>query len=76
MPGYATKDPLVLYYRDPVECIEFLMKNPLYSGRIQYTPRQDFDSSGDRIYNDWITGNGAWDMQVRDYVSAHYLRLI
>ena len=48
MPGYATKDPLVLYYRDPIDCVEFLLKNPLYSGNIQYQPRQDFDASGNR----------------------------
>ncbi|KAF9782579.1 hypothetical protein BJ322DRAFT_1157393 [Thelephora terrestris] len=65
IPGYTTKDPLVLYYRDPMECIEFLMKNPLFSGKIQYQPRQDFDVSGDRTYGDWITSDGAWDLQCR-----------
>ena len=52
MPGYATKDPLVLYYRNPLDCVEFLLKNPLYSGSIQYQPRQDFDASGNRLYSD------------------------
>ena len=66
MPGYATKDPLVLYYRDPMECIEFLLKNPLFSGKIHYQPHQDFDTSGNRTYGDWITSDGAWDLQVRD----------
>ena len=64
MPGYATKDPLVLYYRNPLDCVEFLLKNPLYSGSIQYQPRQDFDASGNRLYSDWITSDGAWDLQV------------
>ena len=71
MPGYATKDPLMLYYRDPIKTIEFLLKNPLFSGRIQYAPRQDFDSSGNRVYSDWITSDGAWDLQVRDLISSH-----
>ena len=71
MPGYAPKDPLVLYYRDPIKTIEFLLKNPLFSGRIQYAPRQDFDSSGNRVYSDWITSDGAWDLQVRDLISSH-----
>ena len=66
MPGYATKDPLVLYYWDPIACIDFLLKNPLFSERIQFTPCQDFDSSGTRVYGDWITSNGAWDLQVCD----------
>ena len=65
MPGYDTKDPLVLYYRDPVECIEFLMKNPLFSGKICYQLHKVFDASGNRVYGEWITGDGAWDLQVR-----------
>lgn len=68
LPGYATKDPLVLYYRDPMNCIEFTMKNPLFSGKIQYQPRQDFDSYGNRTYGDWITSDGAWDYQVRIFM--------
>lgn len=65
LPGYTTKDPLVLYYRDPIECVEFAMKNPLFSGQIEYQPRKVFNSSGERVYGDWITGDGAWDLQVR-----------
>ena len=72
MPGYTTKDPLVLYYRDPIECIEFLMKNPLFSGRIHYQPRQDFDRSGNRVYSEWITSDGAWDLQVCSPLSSLY----
>lgn len=55
----------MLYYRDPIECVEFIMKNPLFSGHIEYQPRKDFNSSGQRVYGDWITGDGAWDLQVR-----------
>lgn len=72
IPGYSTKRPLVLYYRDPIECIEFTMKNPLLSGHIQYQPRQDFDSSGNRVYSDWITSDGAWDLQVSYPSLFHY----
>lgn len=67
MPGYATKDPLVLYYRDPMECIEFLMKNPLFSGKIEYQPRKDFTPSGSRVYSEWLTSDGAWDLQVSTF---------
>ena len=61
MPGYSIKDPLVLYYRDPIEYIKFLLKKPLFSGCIQYQPRQDFNTSGGCVYGEWITSNGAWD---------------
>lgn len=55
----------MLYYRDPIECIEFTLRNPLFSGEIHFQPRKDFDALGNRIYGDWITSDGAWDLQVR-----------
>ena len=64
LPGYHTKDPVVLYYRDPIECIEFLLKNPLFSGQIEYQPWQDFDFSGGHIYGEWVTSDSAWEYQV------------
>lgn len=65
MPGYESKDPLVFYYRDSMECVEFLLKNPLFSEEIEYQPRQDFDpTTGRRVYSEWITSDGAWDLQV------------
>jgi len=72
MPGYTTKDPLVLYYRDPIASIDFLLKNPLFAEHIQFTPRQDFNHSGNRVYSDWITSNGAWDLQVCNHTMHHY----
>jgi len=49
---------------DPLECIESTLKNPLFSGQIQYVPRMEHDSNGKRRYNEWMTSDGAWDMQV------------
>ena len=72
IPGYNTKDPLVLYYRDPVECIAFLLKNPLFSGHIKYQPRQDFNSSGSRVYSEWVTSDGAWGLQVRVFLFSRH----
>ena len=36
----------MLYYRDPLECIESILKNPLFSKHIQYIPRAEYDSNG------------------------------
>lgn len=47
LPGYATKDPLTLYYCDPLECVQFSLKNPLFVGQIQYTPRLEYDENGE-----------------------------
>jgi hypothetical protein len=76
MPGYKTKDPLVFYYRDPTECIEFLLKNPLFSGKIDYYPRKDFDHTGNRVYSEWISSDGAWDLQVRTSLLSQLNQLL
>ena len=69
IPGYSTKTPLVLYYRDPLECVESILMNPLFSGKIDYCPRMEYDLNGKCCYNEWIASDGAWDSQVR-YMSV------
>jgi hypothetical protein len=64
IPGFATKDPLTLYYRDPIECMGFLLQNPIFAGRIHFSPKRHYDVHGKRTYGDWITSDGAWEMQV------------
>ena len=39
--------------------------NLLFSGKIDYCPRMEYNSNGKHCYNEWITSNGAWDSQVR-----------
>lgn len=64
IPGFATKDPIVLYYRDSIECIKFLLQNPIFAGRIRFSPEFHYDIHGARTYSDWIMSDGAWEMQV------------
>ena len=64
LPGYSTKDPLTLFYRDPFESIESILKNPLFSNQIQYAPRVEYDEIGRRRYGEWVTSDGVWDAQV------------
>ncbi|KAF9643411.1 hypothetical protein BDM02DRAFT_3132451 [Thelephora ganbajun] len=46
--------------------IELLPSRPSWkSTTIQYQPHQDFDTSGNRVYSEWITSDGAWDLQSR-----------
>lgn len=54
---------MVLYYRDPLECIEFLLKNPLLKDHLELTPKKIF-RDGKRVFGEWITSDGAWLMQV------------
>lgn len=60
----------MLYYRDPVECVEFILGNPLFDGHIQYTPVHHYNSSGKRVLSEPISGKQAWDTQVLFIVST------
>jgi hypothetical protein len=66
IPGCATEQPIILYYRDSFEVLKMLLSNPLLAGRIDFDIRKTYspiDSS--REYSEWVTSDGAWFMQVR-----------
>jgi hypothetical protein len=65
--GYPTKAPITLYYRDSLKCMAFLMRNPLFDGLIDWTPRRCFMDSlqNTRVFGEWATSEGAWELQVR-----------
>jgi hypothetical protein len=56
-----------LYYRDPIECVEFLFSNPLFARHMDYTPERLYTTAEklERVYAGWMTGDSAWEMQVR-----------
>jgi hypothetical protein len=64
--GHPTKMPMMLYYRDSLECVEHLFANPLFSGRIDFQPRKVYKNAEKlvRVYSEWMTSDGAWEMQV------------
>ena len=65
-PLYPTKNKMYLYYRNPVECLESLMRNPLLEDHIEFTPFKLFESALKtmRVYTEWLSGDAAWSMQV------------
>jgi hypothetical protein len=64
--GYKTAKPIVFFYRDPLECAQALLQNPIFEGRWDFTPRHVYDDPErkNRIYGEWMTGDGAWEAQV------------
>lgn len=65
--GGTTKDPSILYYRDALECFEFLFGNPLFRDYMEYVPRREFTTGeeSERLYNDIMTADSmAWNLQV------------
>lgn len=65
--GYVTREPMFLFYRDALDCVEYLLGNPLFSDCIDFCPVRLYRDAEQtiRIYTEWVTGNAAWEMQVR-----------
>lgn len=64
--GYQTVKPIVLFYRDPLECVQALLQNPTFEGKWDLTPRKVYDGPDrqNRLYGEWMTSDRAWDTQV------------
>ncbi|KJA12854.1 hypothetical protein HYPSUDRAFT_152210 [Hypholoma sublateritium FD-334 SS-4] len=62
---YPTKNKIVLYYRDPLQCIQSLMHSPLVKDSIAFKPLQIFRTAEKvmRVYTEWLSGEAAWNMQ-------------
>ncbi|KAE9385659.1 hypothetical protein BT96DRAFT_1006846 [Gymnopus androsaceus JB14] len=64
-PGFPSKNPLVLYYHDAVECLQHVMRSPLIQDSLNFMPLQIFSNTTKmmRVYESWLSGNRAWSMQ-------------
>lgn len=64
---HPTKHPIKLFYRDPIECLRALFGNPLFADSMHYTPFREFETTAQlvRVYEEWMSGSAAWDIQVR-----------
>jgi len=64
---HATKSPIRLFWRDPVECLESLFSNPLFHDKLDFVPRRVYKTAARllRVYSEWLTGDSAWELQVR-----------
>ncbi|KAF8817000.1 hypothetical protein BYT27DRAFT_7325734 [Phlegmacium glaucopus] len=62
---FPTKKKLFLYYRDPIDCLQSILHNPLVKDHIQFHPFQLFQSAEGvmQVYTEWLSGNTAWEMQ-------------
>lgn len=72
--AHPTKNPVYLYWRDPLDCVASILSHPLFTDELDFIPRRVYTTSAKdcRVYSDWITGEEAWEMQVRVY---YYLAL-
>lgn len=57
----------VLYYRDPVELVQFILSREKFKDLLEFKPRKVWDDSNKetRRYSEMWTGNWWWRTQVR-----------
>ncbi|KAF8129620.1 hypothetical protein EV363DRAFT_1399916 [Boletus edulis] len=62
---HPTKQPIHLYYRDALKCIESLFNHPFFADKMDFTPFRLFTTAEQvvRVYTEWMSSNSAWEMQ-------------
>ena len=57
---------MFLFYRDSLDCVEYLLGNPLFADCMDFSPVRLYQDAEQtiRVYTEWLTGNTAWEMQV------------
>ena len=61
--GNTTRS-IPFYFRDPMQCVAYLMKQPCFREYLVYAPIREFDPSGERMYSEMHTAEWWWKMQV------------
>ena len=56
----------MLFYRDPIGAIQYLLANSALQEGIRWSPRKVFEDEGkmQRLFSDMSTGDWWWDTQV------------
>ncbi|KJA17834.1 hypothetical protein HYPSUDRAFT_145923, partial [Hypholoma sublateritium FD-334 SS-4] len=65
--GYRTKTPITLYWRNPLDVVKDLYRNPIFSSCLEHNPYRLFSQSQprDRAYCEFMSGDFAWEYQSR-----------
>ncbi|KAG1896847.1 uncharacterized protein F5891DRAFT_1192500 [Suillus fuscotomentosus] len=63
--SHPTKSPVILYWRDPIECIASIFNHPLFHRHMDLMPRKIYSTAEKlcHVYTGWMSGNVTWDMQ-------------
>ena len=76
--GGSTAQPLTFYYRPAFDCFKFLFGNPLFADYMDFVPRREYadEEKTERLYNEIMTGDQAWALQVRTLVHNYSRALL
>jgi hypothetical protein len=66
LTGHPTSEPMHLFYRDTLDCVEYIFGNPLFANHMDFHPVRVYHDMERtiRVYSEWMTGDVAWEMQV------------
>jgi len=53
-----------VWYRDPNAVVEALLSNPDFDNHFDYVPYHEFEPSGQRRWENMMSGNWAWNHAV------------
>lgn len=54
-----------MIFRDPLECVKFLYRHPLFGAFASMGPEVVHTRMGQRVITDFSTATLAWNMQVK-----------
>jgi hypothetical protein len=64
VPSWQTSDYEV-WYRDPSTVIKNMLANPDFNEQFDYAPFVELDTTGERRWNEFMSGNFSWRHAVR-----------
>jgi hypothetical protein len=62
--GFQPEEPIFLYKRNAIECVEYLLNNPLFVDHINLVLVQHFTTDGKQVFSEPVSGLQAWETQV------------
>jgi len=60
----ADEQVVDFYYRNPVECAAYLIRQPCYAADLAFTAIRERDADGNRIYGEMNSADWWWNIQV------------
>ncbi|KAF9050530.1 hypothetical protein BJ165DRAFT_1342609 [Panaeolus papilionaceus] len=77
-----TKKPVTLYYRDPIQCVQSILHNPIINDFLEFDPYrlwqfcEETHATRTRLYGDWLSGDMAWFIREKLHPQATLLGVI
>ncbi|KAF8451179.1 hypothetical protein L210DRAFT_3387321 [Boletus edulis BED1] len=65
---HETKQPVHLYFRDALKCIESLFSHPYFANKMDFSPYRLFGRFTEclvRVYTEYMSSDSAWDNQTK-----------